>query len=206
MVMSMGHLRTALFLTVWHVQQSAAQECANLDTLNDLVNVTCPNDCSGHGVCDGATAICACADGWGSATDIAEYKAPDCSLRVCANGLSWVTNAVQRNFTDRPLVECSARGICNREDGRCMCASGYSGVACGLRKCVGGCNGRGQCVSMSSMAALESEDPLDTQFNYVADNSSSWDAEMIYGCVCESPSWSVGLGDEQYQVLSLIHI
>lgn len=40
-------------------------------------------DCNGHGDCNTATATCSCYTGWGAATDIATYKAPDCSLRTC---------------------------------------------------------------------------------------------------------------------------
>jgi hypothetical protein len=37
-------------------------------------------DCNGHGTCNSATSTCVCDDGWGSASDIALFKAPDCSL------------------------------------------------------------------------------------------------------------------------------
>ena len=70
----------AVFLVLLLPTQHA-QDCANLGSLNTLVNVTCPNSCSGHGTCDTDTALCACADGWGSDSDLADYKAPDCSLR-----------------------------------------------------------------------------------------------------------------------------
>lgn len=39
------------------------------------------NSCSGHGTCDEANRICNCYDGFGSSTDTALYKAPDCSQR-----------------------------------------------------------------------------------------------------------------------------
>jgi hypothetical protein len=39
-------------------------------------------DCNGHGTCNSATSTCVCDDGWGSASDIAIYKAPDCSQRT----------------------------------------------------------------------------------------------------------------------------
>jgi len=44
--------------------------------------LVCPGACNGHGDCDYTTGECSCHNGWGSATDIAFYKAPDCSLRV----------------------------------------------------------------------------------------------------------------------------
>lgn len=43
----------------------------------------CPNKCSGHGTCH-LGAKCACQPRW---------MGPDCSLRQCAYGLSWVTSA-----------------------------------------------------------------------------------------------------------------
>jgi hypothetical protein len=39
-------------------------------------------DCSGHGTCDAANSRCLCYNGYGSASDIALYKSPDCSLRA----------------------------------------------------------------------------------------------------------------------------
>ena len=43
------------------------------------------NNCSGHGTCNTDTQTCACEDGWGSASDIALEKAPDCSQRAFAS-------------------------------------------------------------------------------------------------------------------------
>jgi hypothetical protein len=39
------------------------------------------NNCNGNGYCDSVNSICNCYNGWGSTTDIATYKAADCSLR-----------------------------------------------------------------------------------------------------------------------------
>jgi hypothetical protein len=39
------------------------------------------NYCNGHGLCRNTYSQCDCYEGWGAATDIAVYKAPDCSKR-----------------------------------------------------------------------------------------------------------------------------
>lgn len=64
--------------------------CACISLLVTRVVATGPcfllGDCNGHGDCVGstmATAICSCWEGWGAASDIATYKAPDCSLSTC---------------------------------------------------------------------------------------------------------------------------
>ena len=44
----------------------------------------CQNSCSGHGLCSNHPFfICSCDEGWGADSDVAEYKAPDCSLQTC---------------------------------------------------------------------------------------------------------------------------
>ena len=175
------------------------QTCGNLGALNDLVNVTCPNSCSSHGTCDSETALCSCDDGWGSATDVAQYKAPDCSLRTCPSDVSWNVNLQSRELSERPVAECSDRGICNRATGMCNCASGFLGSACSRKTCERSCSGRGECVSMKTAAIVDEEYPLLEQFQY-GQNDTAWDSEMIYGCICDSDSWTVGLGAGEYQV------
>lgn len=39
------------------------------------------NNCNGHGRCHTASKTCICFEGYGSDTDITNYKSPDCSLR-----------------------------------------------------------------------------------------------------------------------------
>lgn len=49
----------------------------------------CNNNCNGHGTCDPTKGTCTCFDGWGSPTDVAFYKAPDCSQRTCPSAAAW---------------------------------------------------------------------------------------------------------------------
>lgn len=37
------------------------------------------NNCNGHGTCSTGTKSCVCLRGWGAPSDVAYYKAPDCS-------------------------------------------------------------------------------------------------------------------------------
>jgi hypothetical protein len=164
------------------------------------VRYNCPNDCNGHGVCDYSTGVCACNDGYGSASDVAEYKALDCSQRSCPVAVAWggvATSAVSA----RSKRECAGTGICNRLTGECVCRTGFSGSACELAGCPNECSGNGRCVSNSEVCVEADVAPLDdTAVTYGARAEDvAWDAERIYGCVCDS-SWEVGLASGQLQV------
>lgn len=45
--------------------------------------------CSGHGSCDTENSRCLCYQGYGALTDIALYKAPDCSMRAFWGTFWW---------------------------------------------------------------------------------------------------------------------
>lgn len=76
----------------------------------------CPNNCTGRGLCDGASGTCVCDPGLtGAACDLVD---PPCPAR------------------------CTDRGRCVR--GICRCKTGYSGRDCSVT-CPGRCSGHGDC-------------------------------------------------------------
>lgn len=87
------------------------------------------NSCSGNGVCDTVNSKCNCFNGWGSASDVALYKAPDCSQRTCPASNAWV-DVPTGPYTAHAIAECSNAGLCDRTAGRCRCFVGYEGEAC----------------------------------------------------------------------------
>jgi hypothetical protein len=52
--------------------------------VGEAANCFDQNYCNGHGTCNEIDSTCTCYDGYGSATDIALYKPPDCSARACS--------------------------------------------------------------------------------------------------------------------------
>ena len=82
--------------------------------------------------------------------------------------------------TAHHYMECSNKGICDREAGVCECFPGYEGSACQRASCPGGsgaeaCSGHGTCQSIQEISA--------------ADNSNIyelWDKQATLGCVCDA--------------------
>lgn len=116
------------------------------------------NNCSGHGKC-GRNSKCVCDDGWGSESDLALYKAPDCSQRTCPNDIAW-SDLPKSNGTAHVPAECSNAGICNRKTGKCECFSGFTGKACNRRTCLNDCSGHGRCVSKRRAANMDDAQPI----------------------------------------------
>lgn len=116
-----------------------------------VVSGVCPNDCSGHGTCNTITKACSCLDGFGSASDVALYKSPDCSLRTCPAGPSLADVPVAFNEAHK-LAECSDAGLCDRTTGKCACRDLFTGKACQHIKCPKDCSGHGQCKTMARLA------------------------------------------------------
>lgn len=157
----------------------------------------CPNNCSGHGKCQGGDGICDCYSGWGSVTDIAEYKTLDCSAKTCPNGLSWAHLPGIDGNAHKYTKECSGKGICDRSMGTCTCQGGFAGAACERKPCPNDCSGHGVCVSMRMMAryTLNNAFPLtlnNVSYGDVINATLPWEHDKIFGCVCDS-SWEVGL-------------
>ena len=139
----------------------------------------------------------------------------DCSRRTCPPGYSWGKVPVydedgnRRNDTTvvahDTLTECSNMGTC--ENGNCKCVEGFAGLACERIQCPGEsqgmtCSDHGQCLSIQQLSKMPNAFPLtnltDT-FSYGTSSSSTWDAQRVFACLCDS-SWSVGLGDGETQV------
>jgi len=154
--------------------------------------------CNGHGVCHFGNSTCNCYEGWGGPDEIATYKAPDCSLRTCPSGMAW--GAMPTSATAaHAMAECSNMGRCNRLTGDCVCMGGYSGKACERKDCPNDCSGHGRCMSMRQMARQQNSFPTSQATTYEPQiDGSAWDADMIFGCVCDS-GWVVGLDGNQTQ-------
>lgn len=164
------------------------------------IRAQCPNNCNGHGVCDYATGVCACDSGWGSESDISEYKTMDCSLRTCPSAVSWAGLATTPT-TARTVLECAGVGLCNKLTGECQCTAAFSGEACEFAACPNQCSGNGRCVNNQEVCAEPSVSPINTtdKIYGLQTSESTWDAARIFGCVCDS-SWAVGTGSGELQV------
>lgn len=146
------------------------------------------NNCNGHGICRNTYSYCDCYVGWGAKTDIADYKAPDCSLSeyvllaamgfppsesvflamasgFCPAGRAW-GDVPRGTQTAHRLAECSGRGTCDRGTGLCKCQAGFSGDACQRKDCINDCSGHGQCMSMKQLATMASALPLSNATTY----------------------------------------
>lgn len=150
-----------------------------------LAGAECPNFCSGHGYC-GDDMVCTCFDGWMFA---------DCSERICPYEIA---------FADEPnadgsfhnYVECSGRGICDRDTGECECLEGYTGKACKRMACPSDCSGHGTCERMKDLTYTSSSGSYFSgtsastsglmtsakSFGDLATKSWEWDKAMACKC------------------------
>merc|ERR1711998_289039 len=102
--------------------------------------------------------------------------------------------------TAHASAECSNQGLCDSATGVCQCFDGFEGDACQRMSCPNDCSGHGRCLSLKEMAIMDEALPLtNSTYQYEGDETTTtWDEDMIYGCVCDS-SWSVGLKSGQRQ-------
>lgn len=79
--------------------------------------------------------------------------------------------------TAHQLIECSGRGICDYNSGKCACLGGYTGEACQRTVCPSSCSGHGSCSSQLRFAT-----------DGLAGNAAgytSYEKEQQYGCKCD---------------------
>jgi hypothetical protein len=111
-------------------------------TLAAMADASCPNACSGNGIC-GAQDKCSCYQNWQGA---------DCSSRTCPSTLAWADTADGTNQAHY-YAECGNKGICDRKSGECKCFDGYEGKGCRRSTCPEGCSGHGTCEYIEELAS-----------------------------------------------------
>jgi len=79
-------------------------------------------------------------------------------------------------------MECSNRGICNRQNGKCKCMNGFTGSACERLTCSNDCNQNGVCYTMKDLSS-KTRNIYSKKYTY----NNIWDSEKIQGCYCDYP-------------------
>jgi len=143
----------------------------------------CDNHCSGHGTCN-TDDVCDCYDNWGVGLS---HDSGDCSERVCPYELAWVdTPDIDGNF--HKYMECSGRGICQRDAGECACFDGYEGKGCQRSTCPNDCSGHGTCEYIEDLEYGNVWSDYSTTGLYESSKTFdyyNWDREKERTCVCD---------------------
>ena len=134
--------------------------------------VFCENGCNGHGSCTKQGDVCSC---YKSLSGEEEWTGVDCSLRSCPKGAAWGHEKLVSNNDAHPWVECSNRGVCDRDTGECSCYPPFEGMACQRNQCWNDCSNHGICLPERILAQRQ---------GFVYD--APWDAMKIWGCVCDA--------------------
>jgi len=99
-------------------------------------------------------------------------------------------------------MECSNKGLCNRDDGTCSCFPGYEGTACQRASCPNACSGHGTCETIKELAEDREDGDLGKGAYSGAGSASSfagmgdlsaigdqtyelWDKTLTMGCKCD---------------------
>lgn len=144
-------------------------------------------DCYGNGKCLGSASNFAC--------ECNEYTYGDCQRRICPKGKAWFMEPAVNNSAHDEYRECSNVGICDPVTGQCTCPAGFEGAACERSSCPKSssatgseCYGKGRCLSMRQMATYHVDqylDPDSVLYGSTASDPSTWDADIIHGCVAD---------------------
>lgn len=77
--------------------------------------------------------------------------------------------------TAHEYMECSNKGLCDRNTGACECFEGYEGGACNRASCPNKCSGHGTCESIAELA-----------FDNFENIYALWDKDATMGCACDA--------------------
>eukprot|EP00924_Labyrinthula_sp_SR-Ha-C_P008658 augustus_masked-scaffold_37-processed-gene-2.24-mRNA-1 protein AED:0.20 eAED:0.20 QI:0/-1/0/1/-1/1/1/0/660 len=92
---------------------------------------------------------------------------------------SWPSTHSTSNDEGHFYMECSNRGICDRQTGLCTCFNGYEGASCRRSVCPNDCSENGICLTVNELLA-----------DHNSENSGSrvytlWDGDMAQMCKCD---------------------
>ena len=99
-------------------------------------------------------------------------------------------------------MECSNKGMCNRDDGTCECFPGYEGSACQRASCPNDCSGHGTCETIKELAEDREDGDLSkgayAMNGFASDHAGIgdlsgigdityelWDKTLTMGCKCD---------------------
>ena len=119
------------------------------------------------------------------------FTGPDCSTKNIPEDKAWADYATENDVAHNN-ARCSNMGKWDDTLGTCLCKAGWIGEACQRTICPGMsadtqgtmnstvCTGRGRCVSMGELGSMQDDVRTFNAYTY-----SLWDADKIYGCLCD---------------------
>jgi len=186
----------------------------------------CPNACSGHGSCS-LHDQCTCCRNW-QGNDCSQrtcpfgyahvdspkgdmdgstgtLSGPSYSLIVGSTVYPFGTTEQYPDAQDQEghfYMECSNKGLCNRDDGTCECFPGYEGAACQRASCPNSCSGHGTCETIKELAEDREDGDLSKGVyalnGWASDHAGIgdlsgvgdityelWDKTLTMGCKCD---------------------
>lgn len=170
--------------------KTASKKCpAGLTNIDDPLSL---KPCFDNGFCDNSTHTCRCAEG---------FMGADCSMRKCAEGVSWFDSIQGDGHAHQTKRECSGQGTCEREGGKCLCAPGFTGEACDKTECgIGiekGCGAYGRCLPLWKLAEYKNINGENKMIAYGNSDEGlngpeTWDRNMFWSCLCDGGNPKAG--------------
>ena len=97
----------------------------------DILEFTCPEDCSNAGNCDTSTGECSCFSGRHGIDCSSKYLFKTKTIQKQYNS---PTNLFPTEFDCPGDGDCSNQGTCDESSGTCLCDEGFEGDMCQGKK------------------------------------------------------------------------